>query len=101
MEGLGVWPTVAIVSKVGDVSQKLGILDKYQKLKKTYPPQNGNTDTSKESEIKLDQSISMNLVLLASVNEDKFGKEHDSSGFYDNGGKSLDEVDHTRLLKFV
>ncbi|XP_057463010.1 pentatricopeptide repeat-containing protein At4g21190-like [Actinidia eriantha] len=38
MEELGMQPTVSIVSMVGDVFQKLGMLDKYKKLKKKYPP---------------------------------------------------------------
>ncbi|XP_026379856.1 pentatricopeptide repeat-containing protein At4g21190-like [Papaver somniferum] len=38
MEELGVKPNVAIVSMVGDVFQKLGMLDKYEKLSKKYPP---------------------------------------------------------------
>ncbi|KAL8193654.1 hypothetical protein R6Q57_026789 [Mikania cordata] len=38
MEELGVRPTVSIVNMVGDVFQKLGMLEKYQKLKNRYPP---------------------------------------------------------------
>ncbi|KAI7756618.1 hypothetical protein M8C21_021369 [Ambrosia artemisiifolia] len=38
MEELGIRPTVSIVNMVGDVFQKLGMLDKYQKLKRKYPP---------------------------------------------------------------
>ncbi|KVI10182.1 pentatricopeptide repeat-containing protein At4g21190 [Cynara cardunculus var. scolymus] len=38
MEELGIRPTVSIVNMVGDVFQKLGMLDKYQKLKNKYPP---------------------------------------------------------------
>lgn len=38
MEEIGVRPTVSVVSKVGDVFQKLGMSDKYEKLKKKYPP---------------------------------------------------------------
>ncbi|XP_031109725.1 pentatricopeptide repeat-containing protein At4g21190 isoform X2 [Ipomoea triloba] len=38
MEELGVRPTVRIVTMVGDVFQKLDMLDKYRKLKKKYPP---------------------------------------------------------------
>ncbi|GAB4858734.1 hypothetical protein Ancab_010208 [Ancistrocladus abbreviatus] len=38
MEELGIRPTTKIVSKVGDVFQKLGMLDKYEKLNKKYPP---------------------------------------------------------------
>ncbi|KAL8151938.1 hypothetical protein V2J09_021746, partial [Rumex salicifolius] len=38
MEELGIRPTTSIIQKVGDVFQKLGMLDKYEKLKKKYPP---------------------------------------------------------------
>ncbi|GAA0157393.1 hypothetical protein LIER_14669 [Lithospermum erythrorhizon] len=38
MEELGIRPTMSIVTKVGDVFNKLGMLDKFQKLKKKYPP---------------------------------------------------------------
>ncbi|CAK9185080.1 unnamed protein product [Ilex paraguariensis] len=38
MDELGIRPTVLIVTMVGDVFQKLGMLDKYEKLKKKYPP---------------------------------------------------------------
>ncbi|CAH9140908.1 unnamed protein product [Cuscuta epithymum] len=39
MEELNVRPTVSIVKMVGDVFEKLNMLDKYRKLKKKYPPQ--------------------------------------------------------------
>ncbi|KAL6291574.1 hypothetical protein ACE6H2_009084 [Prunus campanulata] len=38
MEELGVQPNVSIVTKVGNVFQELGMLDKYHKLKQKYPP---------------------------------------------------------------
>lgn len=38
MEELGIRPTVLIVTMVGDVFTKLGMVDKYEKLKKKYPP---------------------------------------------------------------
>lgn len=38
MEELGVRPSVAVVNMVGEVFQKLDMLDKYKKLKKKYPP---------------------------------------------------------------
>lgn len=37
MEELGVKPSISVVSMVGNVFQKLGMLDKYDKLKKKYP----------------------------------------------------------------
>ncbi|KAJ0043439.1 hypothetical protein Pint_17553 [Pistacia integerrima] len=38
MEELYVRPNVSIVTMMGNVFQKLGMLDKYKKLKKKYPP---------------------------------------------------------------
>ncbi|KAK4745406.1 hypothetical protein SAY87_011718 [Trapa incisa] len=38
MEELGVRPTVTTVSMMGNVFQQLGMLDKYEKLMKKYPP---------------------------------------------------------------
>ncbi|GAV76317.1 PPR domain-containing protein [Cephalotus follicularis] len=38
MEELGVRPNVSVVEMVGNVFQKLGMLDKYKKLKRKYPP---------------------------------------------------------------
>ncbi|KAF2312221.1 hypothetical protein GH714_028813 [Hevea brasiliensis] len=38
MEELGVQPNVAIVNMMGSAFKKLGMLDKYDKLKKKYPP---------------------------------------------------------------
>ncbi|CAN4087667.1 unnamed protein product [Withania somnifera] len=38
MEELGIRPTLPVVTMVGNVFQKLGMLDKYQKLNKKYPP---------------------------------------------------------------
>lgn len=38
MEELGIRPTTSIVSKVGDVLRKLGMMDKYEKLNQKYPP---------------------------------------------------------------
>ncbi|KAG6420630.1 hypothetical protein SASPL_117165 [Salvia splendens] len=38
MEELGIRPSVAIVTMVGDVFKKLNMLDKYEKLNRKYPP---------------------------------------------------------------
>ncbi|KAG6423668.1 hypothetical protein SASPL_114070 [Salvia splendens] len=38
MEELGIRPSVAIVTMVGDVFKKLDMLDKYEKLNRKYPP---------------------------------------------------------------
>lgn len=38
MEELGIKPTRSIVKMIGDVFQKLDMMDKYQRLNKKYPP---------------------------------------------------------------
>lgn len=38
MEELGIRPTPSIVEMVGETFQKLGMIDKYKKLKHKYPP---------------------------------------------------------------
>lgn len=38
MEELGIQPNVSIVSMMGKVFQELGMLDKYKKLHRKYPP---------------------------------------------------------------
>lgn len=38
MEELGVRPSISIVSMVGDVFKELGMMDKYEKLHRKYPP---------------------------------------------------------------
>lgn len=38
MEELGVQPNMAIVTMVGNVFHELGMLDKYEKLMRKYPP---------------------------------------------------------------
>lgn len=38
MEELGLRPTNSIVSNIGDGFKKLGMMDKYEKLHKKYPP---------------------------------------------------------------
>ncbi|KAF8044082.1 hypothetical protein BT93_A2149 [Corymbia citriodora subsp. variegata] len=38
MEELGVKPNVSIVSMMGNIFQQLGMMDKYEKLTKKYPP---------------------------------------------------------------
>ncbi|KAL6320741.1 hypothetical protein AAG906_008741 [Vitis piasezkii] len=38
MEELGIRPNTSIVKMIGDVFQKLGMLDKYERLQKKYPP---------------------------------------------------------------
>ena len=38
MEELGLRPDGSIIRMLGDVFQKLEMMDKYEKLKKKYPP---------------------------------------------------------------
>lgn len=85
-------PTVTIVSKVGDVFQKLGMLDKYQKLKKKYPPPKWEYRYIKGKRVKIRSKHFGESAAAASKHEDKF-VEDDSSGFHENAGDGSDEVD--------
>ncbi|KAM7499713.1 hypothetical protein LguiA_024127 [Lonicera macranthoides] len=98
MEELGVRPTVTIVSKVGDVFQKLRMLDKYQKLKKKYPPPKWEYRYIKGKRVKI-RSKHLDESGGASKREEKFVKEDDSSGLYENAGQSSDEVDQYEVAE--
>lgn len=53
MEELGIRPTTTIVSKVGDVFRKLGMMDKYEKLNRKYPPSNSEYKYIKGKRVKV------------------------------------------------
>jgi hypothetical protein len=38
MEELGIRPSISAISMIGDVFKELGMLDKYEKLHRKYPP---------------------------------------------------------------
>ncbi|XP_049378959.1 pentatricopeptide repeat-containing protein At4g21190 isoform X2 [Solanum stenotomum] len=90
MEELGIRPTVPVVTMVGNVFQKLGMLDKYQKLKKKYPPPKWEYRYIKGKRVKirikdLDKSQDHDV-------ESK-SEEVDESEFNKNSQDQADEVD--------
>ncbi|GFY84148.1 pentatricopeptide repeat (PPR) superfamily protein [Actinidia rufa] len=92
MEELGMRPTVSIVSMVGDVFQKLGMLDKYKKLKKKYPPPKWEYRYIKGKRVKI-RAKSLDKSYYASTGVNKFDKETDKiSGLDEDANKAgLDE----------
>ncbi|KAM3319937.1 pentatricopeptide repeat-containing protein [Capsicum chacoense] len=90
MEELGIRPTVPVVTMVGNVFQKLGMLDKYQKLNKKYPPPKWEYRYIKGKRVKIrtkDLDTSHNHGV---VNK---SEEMDESEFDENSQDQADEVD--------
>ncbi|KAF3641213.1 Pentatricopeptide repeat-containing protein [Capsicum annuum] len=90
MEELGIRPTVPVVTMVGNVFQKLGMLDKYQKLNKKYPPPKWEYRYIKGKRVKirtkdLDKSHNHGVVNKS--------EEVDESEFDENSQDQADEVD--------
>ncbi|XP_059304720.1 pentatricopeptide repeat-containing protein At4g21190 [Lycium ferocissimum] len=90
MEELGIRPTVPVVTMVGNVFQKLGMLDKYQKLNKKYPPPKWEYRYIKGKRVKirtkdLDKSQDRDVVSQS--------EEVDESEFDENSKEQPDEVD--------
>ncbi|XP_009604134.1 pentatricopeptide repeat-containing protein At4g21190 [Nicotiana tomentosiformis] len=90
MEELGIRPTVPIVTMVGNVFQKLGKLDKYQKLNKKYPPPKWEYRYIKGKRVKIRTKD-----LYNSNNSDVVSKseEVDESELGDQTKDQADEVD--------
>ncbi|XP_076921165.1 pentatricopeptide repeat-containing protein At4g21190-like [Bidens hawaiensis] len=85
MEELGIRPTVSIVNIVGDVFQKFGMLEKYQKLKKKYPPPKWEYRYIKGKRVKI---LSQNLKQPENAN-----KEVNEVSNNDVEGSNSDESD--------
>lgn len=90
MEELGIRPTVPIVTMVGNVFQKLGMLDKYQKLNNKYPPPKWEYRYIKGKRVKirtkdLDKPHDHDVVSKS--------EEVDESEFDENSEDQADEVD--------
>ncbi|KAJ1698284.1 hypothetical protein LUZ63_006796 [Rhynchospora breviuscula] len=67
MEELGIRPEGTIIKMMGDVFQKLNMLDKYEKLKKKYPPPRWEYRYIKGKRIKIKVNNSENMLQEASV----------------------------------
>ncbi|KAG8372960.1 hypothetical protein BUALT_Bualt12G0121400 [Buddleja alternifolia] len=91
MEELGIRPTMSIVTMVGDVFKKLDMLDKYEKLKKKYPPPKWEYRYIKGKRIKvrtkyLDKTDEIN-------NSDMEAHSDSSDERHENAEVSIDERD--------
>lgn len=97
MEELGIKPTVSIVAMVGDVFQKLDMLDKDEKLKKKYPPPKKEYRYIEGKRVKirskpLDQSSDASNGLV------KFGEETNKTSLepYESTEVSSDKPDDSK-----
>ncbi|XP_062149687.1 pentatricopeptide repeat-containing protein At4g21190 [Alnus glutinosa] len=92
MEELGVRPNVSIVSMVGNVFKELGMMDKYNKLKKKYPPPKWEYRYIKGKRVKIRAKH-----LEESNGPDKDASKHGetnqtSNDMYDEAETSSDEL---------
>lgn len=94
MEELGIRPTVSIVNMVGDVFQKLGMLDKYQKLKKKYPPPKWEYRYIKGKRVKI-RSQNIRQPDHANKEVDEFSNETSSDGNSISDESEPDETDNS------
>lgn len=94
MEELGIRPTVSVVSMVGDVFKKLDMLDKYEKLKRKYPPPQWEYRYIKGKRVKI-RSKRSNASDSDSNEVEKISEKTDKnqSGLDENVESSSDEVD--------
>ncbi|OVA04443.1 Pentatricopeptide repeat [Macleaya cordata] len=95
MEELGVRPNVSIISMVGDVFQKLGMQDKYEKLNKKYPPPTWEYRyvKGKRVRIRAKNLKEFDEAHKRSNESDKEANKLSSEEFSENNNEHLDEVD--------
>ncbi|KAL8247286.1 hypothetical protein R6Q59_008502 [Mikania micrantha] len=77
MEELGIRPTVSIVNMVGDVFQKLGMLEKHQKLKNKYPPPKWEYRYIKGKRVKI-RSENLKKPVIGNKEINEFSNETDN-----------------------
>lgn len=90
MEELSIRPTTSVVKMVGNVFQKLNMLDKYEKLKKKYPPPKWEYRYIKGKRIKIRSKPSNES---ESPGDEEFSKRNDdqSSVLDENAEASSDD----------
>ncbi|XP_047946434.1 pentatricopeptide repeat-containing protein At4g21190-like isoform X3 [Salvia hispanica] len=99
MEELGIRPSVAIVTMVGDVFKKLDMLDKYEKLNRKYPPPKWEYQYIKGKRVKIrskyadDQTESNSEVNRAAIEAGS-----DAVELHDNAEVSGDNCDEKTNL---
>ncbi|XP_050252732.1 pentatricopeptide repeat-containing protein At4g21190 isoform X2 [Quercus robur] len=95
MEELGIRPTVPIVTMVGNVFKELGMMDKYKKLKKKYPPPKWEYRYIKGKRVKI---RAKDLRAIDGSNKDADAGKHEetyqtSNDMHEEADTSSDELD--------
>lgn len=93
MEELGIRPNVSIVSMVGNVFKELGMMDKYNKLNKKYPPPKWEYRYIKGKRVKIQAKHLQEI-----DGSDKDASKHEetyqtSNDMHEEAGTSSDELD--------
>lgn len=96
MEELGMRPTMGIVQMVGDVFQKLDMMDKYQKLNKKYPPPKWEYRYIKGKRVKIRRQDLHNskgsTALVSKSDQESHPVSYESIGKGENSSDQLDEL---------
>lgn len=99
MEELGIRPNMSIVSMVGDTFQKMGMLDKYKKLKKKYPPPKWEYRYIKGKRIKIRaKHLDKPGDTSNSINKPRAEIDEKSSSLYEDEEEASDEREMKRIL---
>ncbi|KAL2519871.1 Pentatricopeptide repeat-containing protein [Forsythia ovata] len=99
MEELGIRPTMSIVSMVGDVFEKLGMLDKCKKLKKKYPPPKWEYRYFKGKRVKVRAKYVDKTVGNTDLNKADKEDEVNPSESYENAEVITHESSHVNAHK--
>lgn len=93
MEELGVRPSMPIVTMVGDVFKKLEMLDKYEKLKRKYPPTKWDYRYIKGKRVKVRTNHSDQTEANSEVNDSDVEASSDALDLHSHAEVSLDNCD--------
>ncbi|KAL1562696.1 pentatricopeptide repeat-containing protein-like protein [Salvia divinorum] len=94
MEELGIKPSVPIVTMVGDVFKKLGMLDKYEKLNRKYPPPKWEYQYIKGKRVKIRSKYADGQTESNSeVNRSAIAASSDAVELHENAEVSSDNCD--------
>ncbi|KAK6122616.1 hypothetical protein DH2020_043640 [Rehmannia glutinosa] len=93
MEELGIRPTMAIVTMVGDVFKKLDMLDKYERLKKKYPPPKWEYQYIKGKRVKIRTQYHDQNDINNVENKSHMKASNDSFKPHENGDVSIENCD--------
>ncbi|KAM7272495.1 hypothetical protein ACFE04_027158 [Oxalis oulophora] len=90
MEELEVKPSISVVAMVGKVFQKLGMLDKYEKLHKKYPPPRWEYRYIRGKRVKVRANLNVDVDLLNQHSESDNSKYINGSDDFDRSDESND-----------